>query len=140
MHRNLIRLVGLAAIAALPAAAHAAGHRLECPAQAPSSWGLRLGPLSQVAVLSQKTGVAIDDSAPPTLVPDRGFARGNAWHNLWDMDDEPGWSHFIQCQYRGSPRVLRLPADGLKRCEQTASPYTVAKGVADDAVHALVCD
>jgi len=121
-------------------AAQAAGHRLECPAQAPAEWAMKLGPLDQVAVLSERKGVAIDETAPPTLVPDRGFARGTVWHNVWLMGDEPGWSHYIQCQYRGSPKVLRLPADGLKQCEQTATPYSAARGVADHAVHTLSCD
>jgi hypothetical protein len=130
------QLVCLLLLAALPAQAA----RLQCPTRAPAAWGAALGPLSQVAVLSERKGVAIDETAPPTLVPDRGFARGNVWHNVWLMGDEPGWAHFIQCRYRGSERVLRLPADGLKQCEQTATPYSRARGVAADAVHTLACD
>ena len=116
-------------------------HRLECPREAPDDWGLpKPAPLEQAQVLSQPAGEAIDESAPPSLVPDRGYARGNVWHNIWIMGDEPHWSHFIDCQYRGSERVLRLKADGLKQCEQTAQPYSAGKGVADHAVQTLVCD
>ena len=43
---------------------------------------------------------SLHDSAPPLLAPDRGFARGTTWHNVWEMGDEPGWAHFIQCQWR----------------------------------------
>ncbi len=121
----------------LPLSAQAA--RLQCPARAPADWGVA-GPLVAVGVLSERKGVAIDEAAPPLLVPDRGFARGTVWHNVWAMGDEPGWVHFIQCQWRGSPRILRLPADGLKRCEQTAAPYSAARGVAGDAVHTLTCE
>jgi hypothetical protein len=123
----------------LAGGAQAAGHRLECPVKAPPEFG-PAGPLDQVGVLSERKGVAIDETAPPLLVPDRGFARGSVWHNIWEMGDEPGWVHYIQCQYRGVTRVLRLPADGLKQCEQTATPYSRAQGVANDAVHTLACD
>lgn len=116
-------------------------HRVACPAEAPAEWGLpKPAPLEQPAVLSQPTGEAIDETAPPSLMPDRGYARGNAWHNFWIMGDEPHWSHFVDCQYRGSARVLRLKADGVKQCEQTAQPYSAAKGVADNAVQTMVCD
>jgi hypothetical protein len=121
-------------------AAQAAGHRLECPAQAPAEWGGAPGPLEQVGVLSEHRNLPINDEAPPLLVPDRGFAQGGVWHNIWRMGDEPDWVHYIQCQYRGSTRVLRLQADGLRQCEQTATPYSPARGVADDAVHTLACD
>jgi hypothetical protein len=56
------------------------------------------------------------------------------------MGDEPGWSHFVDCTYRGSSRVLRLKADGLKQCEQTARPYSARTGVATGAVQTMVCD
>jgi hypothetical protein len=116
-------------------------HRVECPREAPAEWSLpKPAPLVQAAVLSQPTGQPIDDSAPPSLMPDRGYARGNVWHNIWTMGDEQNWSHFVDCQYRGSGRVLRLKADGLKQCEQTAQPYSAAKGVADNAVQTMACD
>jgi len=116
-------------------------HRLECPVEAPTEWGLsKPAPLDQAAVLSQPIGQPIDDGAPPSLVPDQGFARGRVWHNIWVMGDEPSWSHYIDCQYRGSKRILRLNADGLRQCEQTAQPYSVKGGVADDAVQTMACD
>ena len=116
-------------------------HRLECPREAPAEWGLaKPAPLEQPAVLSQPIGQPIDESAPPSLVPDQGYARGNVWHNIWKMDDESGWAHFVDCQYRGSKRILRLKADGLKKCEQTAQPYSAKTGVANNAVQTMACD
>jgi len=50
------------------------------------------------------------------------------------------WSHYVDCQYRGSPRILRLKADGLKQCEQTAAPYTATGGVSATAVQTMACD
>jgi hypothetical protein len=136
----IIIVLAIAEIAAGPSA-NAQQHHVECPAQAPAEWGLtKAAPLDQVAVLSQPAGTSIDDHAPPSLVPDRGFVRGSIWHNIWLMGDEPGWSHFVDCRYRGSQRVLRLKADGLKRCEQTARPYSAKGGVADNAVQAMKCD
>lgn len=120
---------------------HGGQHRLACPPEAPADWALaRPAPLEQPAVLSQPVGQPIDESAPPSLVPDRGFARGNAWHNIWLMGDQPGWAHFVDCRYRGSERVLRLKADGLRQCEQTAPRYPRPRGVTEDPVQTMVCD
>jgi hypothetical protein len=96
--------------------------------------------LDQVAVLSQPKSEPIDETARPSLVPDRGFASGDVWHNVWLMGDEPGWSHFVDCQYRGSQRVLRLKADGLRQCEQTARPYSVRRGIANGAAQTMACE
>lgn len=124
------------------ASAHAAQqHPLECPPQPPADWDLTMpAPLDQVAVLSQPTGTPIDERSPPSLLPDRGFARDEVWHNIWLLGDEPGWSHFVDCRYRRSQRVLRLKADGHKRCEQTARPYSAKGGVGDNAVQTMKCD
>ena len=85
--------VGLCAIRAAGAEQP---HRVACPGEAPAEWGLpKPAPLEQPAVLSQPTGEPIDEKAPPSLVPDRGYARGNVWHNVWMMGDEPHWSHFV---------------------------------------------
>lgn len=134
----IVALLGLL----LPgAAAQAEPPRLACPALAPADWKLAApAPLDQAAVLSQPVGAPIDEKARPTLVPDRGYPRGNVWHNSWIMGDEPGWSHFVDCIYRGSPRVLRLPADGLKQCEQTARPYSARTGVANGAAQTMACN
>lgn len=146
MHQQVLHLLALSVMLIVAAgylhrANAAPHHRLECPAQAPAEWHLpQPAPLDQLAVLSQPVGEPIDDTAPPTLVPDQGFARHNVWHNVWIMGDEPGWSHFVDCGHRGSKRVLRLKADGLKRCEQTARPYSAQKGVANDAVQTMACD
>ena len=111
-------LAGIAV--ALPVhAATSNHHQLECPAIAPSSWNLRADArLVRSAVLGARTGVAINDGAPPYLAPDRTFRSAGAWHNIWVLDDEPGWAYFVECQYLGSRDVLRLGASGLKQCEQ----------------------
>ncbi len=134
-------VAALATLGSIHAASSDQPHRVECPREAPAEWGLsKPAPLTQAQVLSQPIGQPIDESAPPSLVPDRGYARGNVWHNIWIMGDEPHWSHFVDCQYRGSNRLLRLKADGLKQCEQTATPYSAGKGVADEAVQTMTCD
>jgi hypothetical protein len=116
-------------------------HRVECPIDPPAEWKLaKPAPLNQAALLSQPVGEPIDESSPPSLAPDQGFARGNVWHNVWVMGDEPGWARYIDCQYRGSKRILRLKADGMKQCEQTAQPYSIKQGVADNAVQTMTCD
>jgi hypothetical protein len=128
-------------VAAPAAFAAPSKHLLECPATAPADWHMTVGaPLVQAAVLSERAGHPIDDVAPPSLVPDRGRAQGNVWHNVWLMGDEPGWSHFVDCQYRGSTKILRLKADGLKQCEQTARPYNPRTGVSSAAIQTMVCD
>jgi hypothetical protein len=119
----------------------AAAQGLRCPPKAPAAWGmLSSSPLDQVDVLSQPSGDPINETAPPSLVPDRGFARGDVWHNVWLLGDEPGWSHFVDCRYRGSQRILRLNADGLRQCEQTARPYSPKVGVSDNAAQTMACD
>jgi hypothetical protein len=140
--RTAFLLTTLMVCQLIVASAHAAQqHRVECPPQAPADWDLtKPAPLDQVAVLSQPTGTPIDERSPPSLVPDRGFARGSIWHNIWLMGDEPGWSHFVDCRFRGSERVLRIKADGLKQCEQIARPYSAKGGVADNAVQTMACN
>lgn len=129
-----------AGMIAASSSAQSQTHPVACPASAPKEWGLPPNAgLDQAAVLSQPYGEPIDDRSPPSLVPDTGFARGGVWHNIWRMGDEPGWSHFIDCRYHGSPRVLRLRADGLRQCEQTAQPYAAKGGIAADARQTLIC-
>ena len=98
--------------------------------EAPAEWGLpKQAPLDQAAVvLSQRIGEQIDDSSPPSLMPDRGFVHGSVWHNVWLMGDELGWSHFVDCRYHRSERIVRLKADGLKQCQQMAPPYSARGG------------
>jgi hypothetical protein len=139
--RPIATITAMTVMIMVGSSAHAEGQRFECPREAPPEWGLhKPAPLDQVAVLSQPVGQPIDDSSPSSLVPDRGFARRKVWHNIWLMGDEPGWSHRVDCQYRGSPRILRLKADGLKQCEQTAKPYSARGGIAEKAVHTMVCE
>jgi hypothetical protein len=114
--------------------------RLECPREAPAEWNLpKPALLEQAAVLSQPVGEPIDNASPPSLVPDRGYSRGNIWHNIWLMGDEPGRSHFVDCRYHGSEQILRLKANELKQCEQTAKPYSTRSGMGDNAVMTMAC-
>ncbi|HET6235810.1 MAG TPA: STY0301 family protein [Acetobacteraceae bacterium] len=132
----------LTALALAPPPAHAQQqHRVACPIDPPAEWKMaEPAPLNQAAVLSQPVGEPIDESPPPSLAPDQAFARGYVWHNVWVMGDEPGWARYIDCQYRGSKRILRLKAGGMKQCEQTAQPYSAKQGVADNAVQTMTCD
>jgi hypothetical protein len=130
----------VAVVLAVSAPAHSREHHVECPREAPAPWTVQQpAPLEQATVLFQPVAQAIDENAPPSLVPDRGFAHGGVWHNIWRMGDEPRWSHFVDCRYRGSQRVLRLKADGLGQCEQTAQPYSITTGVARDATQTMTC-
>jgi hypothetical protein len=102
-HENAVTTLLIVTIITLfmPLPAHAEQHhRLECPQEAPAEWALpKPAVLEQPAVLSQPVGEPIDDNAPPSLVPDQGYARGNVWHNVWATGDQPDWSHFVDCQY-----------------------------------------
>jgi hypothetical protein len=91
-------------------------------------------------VLSQPAGTPIDEGSPSSLVPDRGFADGTVCLNIWLLGDKPGWSHFVDCRYRGSPRILRLNADSLKQREQTARPYSTKGRVAANAMQTMTCN
>ncbi len=146
MGGRMRRLARLAVVLLASAVSTGAGgqpirHRLQCPSTAPAEWGLGPSvPLARVSVLAQQTGRPIDESAPPSLHPDRSLVVGDVLHNIWVMDDEPGWYRFVDCQYRGSPRILRLWADGLKRCEQTVRPYAPRTGISETAAQTLECD
>jgi hypothetical protein len=143
MHRLLaVSLAGLALAAiAMPTRASSPRHQLACPTVAPSSWNLRADArLVRAAVLGARTGVAVNDSAPPYLTPDQAYRRGGAWHNLWLLDDEPGWAYFVECQYLGSQDVLRLKADGLKQCEQIYRPNAARTGASDATLQTMQCD
>jgi hypothetical protein len=124
-----------------PAHASSPQHQLACPSVAPTSWNLRADArLVRSAVLGARTGVAINDTAPPYLMPDQGYRRGGAWHNLWLLDDEPGWAYFVECQYLGSRDVLRLKADGLKQCEQVFRPNGAKPAGSDATLQTMQCD
>lgn len=133
-------LAGLAV--GLPArAATSQQHQLACPTVAPSSWNARAGAkLVRSAILGARTGVMINDGAPPYLLPDQSFRRGGAWHNLWLLDDEPGWAYFVECQYLGSREVLRLEVAGLKQCEQVFRRSEEHPDSASDAQQTMACD
>lgn len=137
--RAAATLFAVLAIAPASFAATSNRHQLECPAIAPSGWNLRADArLVRSAILGARTGVAINDGAPPYLAPDQTFRRGGAWHNIWVLDDEPGWAYFVECQYLGSRDVLRLGATGLKQCEQVLRRDEEHPGA--DAPQTMACD
>lgn len=137
--RAVASLFAALAVALPVHAASSNHHQLECPNIAPSSWNLRADAhLVRSAVLGARTGVAINDGAPPYLAPDQTFRRGGAWHNIWVLDDEPGWAYFVECQYLGSREVLRLGAAGLKQCEQVLHRNEEHPGA--DAPQTMACD
>src|ERR1700761_6511161 len=113
--RGVAGVLALAVTGIASAAAATSTSQLACPAVAPAEWHLGAGAkLSEAAVLSVAAGETVDEAFPPSLAPDRGVQRGDAWHNLWRIgNDEPGWSYFIDCKYRGASQIVRLKADGL---------------------------
>jgi hypothetical protein len=136
----MMRVV-LAAVVALVAAApaHAAGHRVECSALAPAEWGTPRAALSGVDVLATPAGEAIDDKAPPTLVPDDNTITGNLLNQRWDMRSyDSGWRLYIDCHYRD--RVLRLEAPGVKTCARQLAPFDRKTGAGPHAKDSLYCD
>ncbi|HUB96188.1 MAG TPA: STY0301 family protein [Stellaceae bacterium] len=136
--------VALICVVALPwssAAEAAPAHKIQCPAMAPAEWGIRDAPLSGVQILSQPKGEKIDEAAPPSLVPDQTDISGGTLRQFWIMNGSgPGWDFFVDCQYRGTTRILRIEANGVKRCDRTITHYH-ASGAADKrSVDRLQCD
>ncbi len=124
-----------------PAYASSPRHQLACPSSAPTSWNLHADArLVRSAVLGARTGVTVNDTAPPYLLPDSSYRRGGGWHNVWLLDDEPGWLYFVECQYLGSRDVLRLKADGLRQCEQVFRPNANKTGGSDATLQTMQCD
>ena len=143
MHRlTAILLAGLSLTAIAPRLfAATQQHQLACPSIAPVNWNLGAkARLVRAGVLSERTGVAITTGAPPYLAPDSSFRRGGAWHNVWLLDDEPGWAYFVECQYLGSQDVLRLKTAGLKQCEQVFRQGGVRPGGSDATLQTMQCD
>ncbi|HUB12410.1 MAG TPA: hypothetical protein VMB34_10665 [Acetobacteraceae bacterium] len=94
-------------------------HKVVCPAGAPVEWQTRGGALSGVEVLAAPRGSKIDETAPPSLVPDEQIRHGANLQQIWHMNAEgPGWAYYVDCHYHGAARVLRLDASGTKRCER----------------------
>ena len=114
----------------------AAGHTLECPARAPSDWGASPGLLVGVQVVSAKRGEKIDDSAPPDLVPDDQRTQSGILHSIWRMNsDGPEWLFQVWCHYEATPRVLKVNAPGVKRCE-----YLTPAAHPDRPPQQMACD
>jgi hypothetical protein len=114
----------------------AAAHVLECPATAPTEWDVRPGVLNAVQVLSARQGEAIDETAPPDLVPDTQSTRNGILHSAWKMNsDGPEWLFYVWCRYAGTPRVLKLDAPRVQRCE-----YTTSAAHPDRPPQQMVCD
>jgi hypothetical protein len=118
----------------------AAPQVVECPSVAPSTWGLAPNPrLSGVNILSAPKGTRIDDSAPPSLMPDTQDTYNRTLHQTWQMNaDGPDWSYFVDCHYAGTQRFLRLDAAGMTRCDYSVTPFSTTDK-SDAAQHSLVC-
>jgi hypothetical protein len=125
-----------AVVLLLAADAWAAGHAIECPARAPSDWGGSPGLLAGVQVVSAKRGEKIDDAAPPDLVPDGQRTQSGILHSIWRMNsDGPEWLFQVWCHYAGTPRVLKVDAPGVKRCE-----YLTPAAHPDRPPQQMACD
>jgi hypothetical protein len=119
----------------------AAAHTLECPTAAPTAWHVGDSRLAGVEVLSAPAGSAIDETAPPSLVPDEQSLRDGTLRQTWVMNgDGPGWTYFVDCHYAGSDRVLRLDAHAVKRCERTITHFSKAAGVGKQSEEHMACD
>ena len=126
--RSFVALIALVFMGD-PACAEAQDYTLECPAHAPKDWGLPNAPLSGVEVLSAPKGQAIDETAPPSLVPDETSIRSGTLHQSWQMNaDGPGWVFFVDCHYKGTDRILRLDAKNVTRCDRTISHFSKTTG------------
>jgi hypothetical protein len=116
--------------------ARGVGHALECPASAPAEWGATPGTLNTVQVISAKRDEAIDETAPPDLVPDDQRTQGGILHSVWKMNSEgPNWVFQVWCHYAGTKRMLKLDASAVKRCE-----YTTSSAYPDRPPQQMVCD
>ena len=92
--------------------------------------------LTGVQVVSAKRGEKIDDAAPPDLVPDDQQTQGGILHSIWRMNSEgPEWLFQVWCHYAGTPRVLKVDAPGVKRCE-----YRTPAAHPDRPPQQMVCD
>jgi hypothetical protein len=89
-----------------------------------------------VEVLSAPRGGKIDDTAPPSLMPDANEVRDGMLHQVWRMNaDGPDWVYYVDCHYAGTTRVLRLDAGHVARCERILpAPPKV------DLPQSLTCD
>ena len=139
--RAFVTMLCVAAIPWTVAAQTASRHKIECPAMAPADWGLSGAKLSGVQILSQPKGQRIDETAPPSLVPDRSTVSGGTLHQVWTMNgDGPGWDFFVDCHYTGTTRLLRIPGDGVKRCDRTITHFR-SRGAPDPrSLELLHCD
>ena len=123
------------------AAQAAPRHKIECPATAPAEWGISGAKLSGVQILSQPEGEKIDETAPPSLAPDETKISGGTLHQYWTMNTGgPGWDFFVDCQYAGTKRFLRIKANTAKRCDRTITHYNRGGDPDPRSVDSLHCD
>ncbi len=140
-HSLLTGLLFAGVIAGTLRQAAAESHGLQCPATAPPAWGLVPSPpLSGVNILSAPKGTKIDESAPPSLMPDKQDTYNRTLHQTWQMNGNgPDWAYFVDCHYLGTQRFLRLDAAGVSRCDYSVSPYSTTSRSDATAHHRLVC-
>ena len=133
-------LASVLTVVAAPAAMAAPADTLECPAAAPAAWHVGDAPLAGVEVLPAPEGAKIDETAPPSLVPDEESLRDGTLHQAWVMNgDGPGWAFFVDCHYAGSDRLLRLDAHAMKRCERTITHFSKSSGASRDSQQRMLC-
>jgi len=138
IRRNLITLLG-SAMVAWPLMAQA--HAIDCPATAPATWGVGGAKLSGVEILSQPKGEKIDEAAPPSLMPDETKIADGTLRQYWTMNDTgAGWDFFVDCHYAGTTRILRIEADGVKRCDRAITHYRKSGDPDPRSVDRLSCD
>jgi hypothetical protein len=131
----------LAAALVATAAKAAPAHKLECPARAPAEWGIAGATLSGVQILSQPKGEKIDETAPPSLMPDDTKISGGTLRQYWTMNAAgPDWDFFVDCRYAGTERLLRLDANGVKRCDRMITHYRNSGDPDPRSVDSLRCD
>jgi hypothetical protein len=131
-------------LAALPwaqTAQAAPPHKIDCPAAAPADWGVGGAALSGVEILSQPKGEPIDETAPPSLMPDQTKISGGTLRQSWTMnEDGPGFDFFVDCHYAGTKRLLRIKATGVKRCDRMITHYRSSGAPDPRSVDSLHCD
>ena len=133
--RSAALLICFVVLPAMAGAADGPRQKVVCPAQAPAAWGSPHGALSGVEVLATPRDTPIDETAPPSLVPDRQLRQGDRLVQIWTMNVEgPTWAYYVDCHYRGTARVLRLDAAGTTRCQRRL-PATQP-----DGPQSLTCD
>ena len=69
------------------------------------------------------------------MTPDQETTARGVNHTIWKVNgDGPGWLSHVDCHYRNTNRLIRLPTPGTTRCDCTTEPDS-RHGIK----HSLVC-